>query len=130
MRGWPGWRSLAESPDDVTPGIVLLSIAKRGGQQLAGLRLTTSPASQEGQKLPYTEFRYLDASGTLSTEVPNSRSRGLFQIVGVTEIKLQEAFPSHTSIHEPNLIITVTPVGKDIVLPVFPNQISYASLSA
>jgi hypothetical protein len=128
MQEWPGWRSRANSSDEATPGIVLLSIVKPGGQ-LTGLRLTTSPATLADQKSPHTEFRYLDAFGTLSTEVPNSCSRGLFQIVGVTEIKLQEAFPAHTSIHEPNLIVSVAPIGKDIVLPVFPHQISYASLA-
>jgi hypothetical protein len=48
------------------------------------------------------------------------------QIVGIAGINFQPSFPAQSNDHEPNLIITANPLAKDIVMPVFVGQVSYA----
>jgi hypothetical protein len=47
-------------------------------------------------------------------------------VIGTTEIKFQPAYPAPANDHEPNVIISAEGLGKDIVLPVFADQVSYA----
>ena len=47
-------------------------------------------------------------------------------MAGITEINFQPAFPPQHNDHEPNVIITANPLAKDIVLPVFTGQVTYA----
>lgn len=46
----------------------------------------------------------------------------------LTRVALQDADPPERNPHEPNLIITVRPLNKDVVTPVFPSQVSYVMI--
>ena len=48
------------------------------------------------------------------------------RIVGTTQIKFQPAYPQPADDHEPNLIVSAEGLSKDIVLPVFAGQVTYA----
>jgi hypothetical protein len=48
--------------------------------------------------------------------------------IGTTTINFQPAYPTQANDHEPNLIISADGLGKDIVLPVFADQVSYAEI--
>jgi hypothetical protein len=85
--------------------ILLLNSAGVDGKPIAGLNLAASPAGK-------TQF--------------SSLSGGPVQAVGITEINFQAAFPLQENDHEPNVIITANPLAKDIVLPVFAGQVTYA----
>jgi hypothetical protein len=49
-----------------------------------------------------------------------------FSAVGITQISFQPSSPSLVNDHEPNVIITASPLGKDLVMPVFVGQVTYA----
>jgi hypothetical protein len=68
----------------------------------AGLQFTASPA------------------GTTQFHVEN----GL--VIGTTKINFQPAYPAQANDHELNVIVTADGLGKDIVVPVFPGQVTYA----
>ena len=91
--------------DGSSHGILLLNSDGADGKPIAGLTLTASPAGK-------THF--------------SSTSGGPAQIVGITEISFQPAFPPQDNDHEPNVIITANPLAKDIVLPAFAGQVTYA----
>jgi hypothetical protein len=76
----------------------------------AGLKVTSSPTGT-------TRFGYLDKPGPI-------------QIVGITSISFQPAFPPQTNDHEPNVIITADALAKDIVMPAFAGQVTYAVILA
>jgi hypothetical protein len=51
-------------------------------------------------------------------------------VIGTTEIKFQPAFPMPRNDHERNVIVSADGLGKDIVLPVFADQVSYAAVTS
>ncbi|HTM47443.1 MAG TPA: CehA/McbA family metallohydrolase [Bryobacteraceae bacterium] len=101
--------------------VVLLNSAAADGKSIAGLSLTTSPWVQRGGSPPAgkTSFSLLDKDAGLT---------GLAQFVGITDIQFQASFPPQPNDHEPNVIITANPLAKDIVMPVFTGQVSYATI--
>jgi hypothetical protein len=66
-----------------------------------GLQFTASPAST-------TQFHIEDG-----------------RVIGTTKINFQPAYPAQANDHEPNVILTADGLGKDIVVPVFPGQVTY-----
>ncbi len=102
MHAWSGSKDAAPERS----AVVLLNSVGANGTPIAGLRLTSSPAGT-------TRFGYLDKPGPV-------------QIVGITGISFQPAFPAQSNDHEPNVIVTANPLAKDIVMPVFTGQVSYA----
>ena len=48
--------------------------------------------------------------------------------IGTTQIKFQPAYPQPADEEEPNVIVSADGLGKDIVLPVFAGQVSYAEM--
>jgi hypothetical protein len=114
MEAWP--RSKSENSSQA---IVLLNSVGAGGKPIAGLNLSASPAGT-------THFGYLDKDGGFSGASSISNQTGPVQIVGITEIDYQPAYPPQSNDHEPNVIVTANPVGKDIVAPAFTGQVTYA----
>ena len=49
-----------------------------------------------------------------------------FAGVGITEISFQPSSPALVNDHEPNVIITASPLNKDLAMPVFVGQVTYA----
>ncbi len=85
-------------------------------------------------KLRVVVMRSADAHGASATvfidsKVPftSPRVKMIDASVGVVNINLQPAYPAQTNAYEPNVIITATPSGKDIVMPVFAGQVTYAA---
>jgi hypothetical protein len=76
----------------------------------AGLKLTSSPAGT-------TRFSYLDKPGPI-------------RIVGITSISFQPSFPAQANDHEPNVIISADALAKDLVMPAFTGQVTYAVILA
>ena len=114
MEAWP-----RSKPDASSQAIVLLNSVDAGGKPIAGLHLSASPAGT-------THFGYLDKDGGFSGASSISSQTGPVQIVGVTEINYQPAYPPQSNDHEPNVIVTANPAGKDIVAPAFTGQVTYA----
>jgi hypothetical protein len=68
-------------------------------------------------------------SGLTFTASPAGTTRFAADGTGTTEIKFQPAYPPQANDHEPNVIVSAEGMGKDIVLPVFPDQVSYGVVS-
>ena len=49
-----------------------------------------------------------------------------FAGVGMTAISFQPSSPALVNDHEPNVIITASPLNRDLVMPVFVGQVTYA----
>jgi hypothetical protein len=90
--------------DAPSRAIMLFNSAGADGKPIAGLNLTASPAGK-------TRF---------------STIAGPAQTMGIMEIDFQPAYPPQENDHEPNVIVTANPLAKDIVLPVFTGQVTYA----
>lgn len=87
--------------------VLLFNSIGAGGKPVAGLTLTASPA------------------GTTHFASPAAKTLPV-QIVGTTEISFQPAFPPQDNDHEPNVIVTANPLAKDLVMPAFAGQVTYA----
>src|SRR5262249_25942162 len=107
---------------DKARAVLLLNSAGAGGNPVAGLTLTASPGAPTGS----TKFGYADKDGGYSGSTSIAAQTGPVQIVGTTEIRYQPAFPPQDNDHEPNLIVTANPLAKDIVMPAFSGQVTYA----
>jgi hypothetical protein len=105
-RAWSGSKDAASEHS----AVLLLNTIGANGKPISGLKLTTSPAGA-------TRFGFPD-------------KRGPVQIVGITNINFQPSFPAQSNDHEPNVIVTVNPLAKDIVMPAFTGQVSYAVILA
>jgi hypothetical protein len=114
--------------DVASQAIVLVNSVGADGKPIAGLNLTASPAMQRAGSPPAasTRFGYSDKEGGYSGSSSISGQTGPIQVVGITEINFQPAFPAQSNDHEPNVILTANPLAKDIVLPAFAGQVSYA----
>ena len=84
--------------------IVLIS------SNVPGLTFTSSPQVQGRPGVGTTRFR--SAPG--------------FAAIGVTQISFQPSSPTLANDHEPNVIITASPLGRDMVMPVFAGQVTYS----
>ena len=93
-------------PDASSHATMLLNSIDASGKPIAGLNLTASPSGA-------SRFAYLNKTGPV-------------QIVGTTDINFQPAFPPQDNDHEPNVIVTANPLAKDMVMPVFTGQVTYA----
>jgi hypothetical protein len=102
MGSWSGSKDAAPQRS----AVVLLNSVGADGRSISGLNMTSSPGGT-------TRFGFLDSPRPV-------------QIVGIAGINFQPSFPAQSNDHEPNLIITANPLAKDIVMPVFVGQVSYA----
>jgi hypothetical protein len=85
------------------------------GSKVSGLTFHSSPQVQGSPGVGTTRFRPVDpATG--------------FAAVGITQISFQPSSPSLKNDHEPNVIISASPSGKDMVMPVFVDQVTYAPM--
>jgi hypothetical protein len=106
--------------------VLLFNSAGADGAPLTGLQLTSAPRGTGGWPANVPQFGYADARGGFSEKASTkSRSAGV-QIVGLAQIAFQPAEPAIPNTFEANTTISVTPLGKDIVLPAFAGQVSYA----
>jgi hypothetical protein len=102
LRGWSGSKDVAPEGS----AVMLLNSVGADGKPIAGLKLTASPAGA-------ARFGALDKPGPV-------------QIVGTAGIGFQPSFPAQSNDHEPNVIVTANPLAKDLVMPVFVGQVTYA----
>jgi hypothetical protein len=89
------------------PAVVLIA------SQAPGLTFQSSPPVTGKPGVGTTRFKALDPSTG-------------FSAVGITQINFTAAYPSQPNDHEPNVIITANPLGRDVVMPVFVGQVTYA----
>jgi hypothetical protein len=106
MRAWSGSK---DAPPERN-AVLLVNTIGADGKPISGLKLTASPAGT-------TRFGYPDKPGPV-------------QVVGITDINFQPSFPAQSNDHEPNVIITANSLAKDIVMPAFTGQVSYAVIVA
>ena len=69
-------------------------------------------------------------SGLKFAASPAGTTQFTFDGIGTTKINFQPAYPAQANDHEPNVIVSADGLGKDIVLPVFPDQVSYAQITS
>jgi hypothetical protein len=85
------------------------------GNQHAGLTFQASPPVQGSPGVGTTRFRSVDPSTG-------------FSAIGTTQISFQPSSPALVNDHEPNVIISASPIDKDMVMPVFVGQVTYAPM--
>jgi hypothetical protein len=75
-----------------------------------------------------SQFGYVDAQGGFTEKTSTKSRREGVQILGLAQLNFQPSSPEIPNVFEPNTIISVAPLGKDIVLPAFDGQVSYATI--
>jgi hypothetical protein len=111
---WEGKSATVEPEHFKTRPLLLLNV------YATGITVVTSPQG--------TEIGYADAAGGFEARATLADPPGGIQILGSPEIEFAES-PDEDNTREPNLIISVEPLGKDAVLPVFAGQVSYAAVT-
>jgi len=108
---------LQNLPDVKSRAIVLVDSVGADGKPLVGLSLTASPEVRATRGQP------------AFPQVITANPPGPAQMIAVTRIELQDAFPVESDPHEANFIVSVKPLQKDLVIPAFPGQIGYAVIT-
>lgn len=106
--------------------VLLFDSAGADGAPIIGLRLTSAPGGTGGWPANTPQFGYADAQGGFSEKTSTKSRSGGLQVIGLAQIAFQPAEPAIPNTFEANTTITVAPLGKDIVLPTFAGQVSYA----
>jgi hypothetical protein len=95
-----------------------------------GLRVGASPVGRgRMDSAAGTRLAYADAVGTWSGELTLAAPPSGIQVIGSTHINFPESADEDNT-REPNVILSVAPLGKDLVAPAFAGQVTYVRVIA